>query len=119
MNHRTLRALAIGITLGSLALAVSGCSMFGPKPGLLSLDISASCAVQFEDGKQYAKISGNFRRSPDGTCEGKFEAVGVEAFAGQAIGAQTQQQQMQVIQALVGAVLAKLPSLPMPLPPIL
>jgi len=121
MTHHTLRRIALLGTAAMMAVALSGCaSWFGPQPGLLSVDISSQCAVKVEDGRQYARISGNFRRSVDGICEGKFEAVGVEVFQGQAIGAQRDAVQMQMLQQMLSVILARFPGsqLPLPVPPV-
>lgn len=112
MNNKRLSTLLICC---SLLISLSGCaSWFGPKPGLLSVGVTDKCAVSVEDGRQYAKIVTSFKRNNEGLCEGKFEATGVEAFQGQAIGAQQSMAQMQIIQALLSAVLAKLPGSPLP-----
>ncbi len=108
--RNTLGLALFGALLIALA-SLPGCaSWFGPQPGLTSFAISEKGALTLETGKEYGSLRGTFER-PDG-LKGTFEALGVQAFQGQAIGAQTQIEQMRLTSQLLQALIARLPALP-------
>jgi len=101
----------------SLLWGLAGCASWfgpqpGPQPGLTAFSISEKGALNLETGKEYGSLRGTFKR-PDG-LEGTFEALGVQAFQGQAIGAQTQMEQMRLTNQVLQALIARLPTLPIP-----
>lgn len=99
--------LVIGYAMGIVLLLglLGGCSWFGPQPGMTTLRVDSDGSVKFENGKEYEEISGKFSR-PDG-LQGEFRATKVKAFEGQAIAAAMQLKQMEMLEKLIGLLVAR------------
>lgn len=124
MNHRTLRALAIGITLGGLALAVSGCAnpwLGGPSAGGVSFKWQPDCSGEYQNnGRDIDTFSGEIT-CPNG-ARGKFRVAGARG-AGSADNAVNAQAQLNAL--LIAMLGTKIPNLGailaaggMPVPPV-
>lgn len=89
------------IAAPAIALALGGCGLqlFGPEPGLTTVTYSADDGFLYESGKEFAKATGKFEH-PSG-LKGEFEVLGVEAFPGQAIAAQVQMQQLEMMAGMM------------------
>ena len=91
------------IPLLCAALLLSGCgaTLFGPEPGLTSLEVTSpdGLSLDWASGKEYGSIEGTYTR-PDGTVV-TFKATQVEAFAGQAILAEMQARQIDALSNMV------------------
>jgi hypothetical protein len=90
------------IPLLCVALLLSGCgaSLFGPEPGLTNLEITMpdGMAIDFESGKEYGSLEGNYE-APNGV-KASFKATAVEAFPGQKILLEMQRQQLATLGSL-------------------
>ena len=93
------------ILLVSLLL-IAGCAALkdSPEGGISSISLDKNGALNVKNSKEYASVKASME-TPDGR-KYNYEAVGVEAFEGQAIAAQLQgvlsSQQSQLLQALPG-----------------
>ena len=109
MNHRTLRALAIGITLGGLSLAVSGCAYnpFQASPGGVSFKMTADGVLSYENtGRDIDSASGDVQ-FPNG-ARGKFRVSGSRGSASTDNSVNAQAQLNALLIAMLGQ---KIPNL--------